>query len=206
MARKDKNQEVQEVQEDQIPTEEANAAAEVDAAIRTSFDTSVAEGASEDDVKMAMIAGGASFKNVTRLYNQFMIDAGFAISKEDRDNAVAESLTGRDLETEEGFVEGTAAVMAGVKGATEKSAAALVRGYAKKNELPCYVKPKGEGAGRSGFASTFYTFLTEASRTVDEATAFVMGTDGNAETSANVQKHKSHYLALHKMAEDIRSK
>lgn len=181
---------------DAVNTEEENANA-LNEAIRASFDEAVASESDEDDTKMAMISGGATFKNVTRLYNQFMIDAGFAISKEDRNQIVADTLEGRDFETEEDFTAATTALVEAVKGATERSAASLIRAYAKKAELPCYVKPKGEGAARPSFASSFYDFLvSKPSMTKEEATAYIMGEGDHADTSDNVQKHLSHYLGI----------
>lgn len=176
------------------------------AEIRAAFDGAVADGSDEDDVKMAMIGAGATFKNVTRLYNQFMIDAGLAISKEDRDAAVNDALEGRDFETEDDFNAAVDSVVAGVKGATERSAAQLVRSYAKRNEMECYKKPKGSGGGKTGFARKFYDALTaNPSMTKDEAVAFIQGTDGNEETSENVKRHESHYLAIHAMVNAIAS-
>jgi hypothetical protein len=190
------------VDENSVDTEVADQEAaeqETDAneAIRAAFDESVAAELDEDDTKMAMIGGGATFKNVTRLYNTFMIDAGFAISKDDRNAIVADSLEGLDFETEDDFNAAAKVLEEAVKGATDRSAAALVRAYAKKAELPCYVKPKGEGGSRPSFAGDYYNHLaSNINITKEEATAYVMGTGDNAATSDNVQKHLSHYLAI----------
>jgi hypothetical protein len=172
--------------------------------IRAAFDVSVSDSSEEDDVKMAMIGAGATFKNVTRFYNQFMIDAGLAISKADRDQIVADTLEGLDLETEEDFELAVGNLTAAVQGATERSAAALIRSYGKKNELPVYSKPKGEGSGRVGFASQFYDFLV-ANPTVSEdaAKAYVMGEGENADTSENVKRHISHYMGIWGLANRI---
>ena len=59
----------------------------LEAAILEAFTASV-EIKEEDAVKMDMISKGATFKNVTRLYNKFMIDAGLAISKSDRSQLI----------------------------------------------------------------------------------------------------------------------
>lgn len=172
--------------------------------IRPAFDAAVEAGKDEDGVKLDMISAGATFKNVTRLFNQYMIDAGFAISSVDRQTAVEETLTGKDLSTEEGFAAAVVELVKAVKGATERSAAALARAYAKKNELDCYAKAKGAGAGKSGFAAGFYGFLIANPKcTVVEATAYVNGEGDHAETSANTQKHLSHYLNIHKLVNTI---
>lgn len=47
------------------------------------------------------------------------------------------------------------------------------------------------------FASEYYNFLAEAKRTEAEATDYIMGLGEYGETSANVQKHRSHYLSIH---------
>ena len=186
---------------------EENQAAETEdntAEIRAAFDGAIAAGSEEDDTKMAMIGAGATFKNVTRLFNQFMIDAGLAISKEDRDAAVSDALEGRDFDTEDAFNEAVEAVVSGVKGATERSASQLVRAYAKRNEMECYKKPKGQGGGKTGFARKFYdALIANPKMTEDEAKAFIQGTDGNEETSENVKRHESHYLAIHGMVNTI---
>lgn len=172
--------------------------------IRDAFDEAVGAEKSEDDVKMAMIGAGATFKNVTRLYNEFMIDAGLAISREDRNAAVEGALSGMDLSTEEGYDEAVAAVIDAVKGANERSAAALVRGYAKKNELEIFKKPKSEGAGRQGFASQFYGWLVEGGATASEKEAndYIM----NPANSQNVHRHLSHYMGIYKLCNAIATK
>jgi len=185
--------EVEDIVTEEVEVEEN----ETHNAIVEAFDSAVAAEQSEDEIKMAMIAAGATFKNVTRLYNQFMIDAGLAISKEDRAKLVEDTLEGRDLSEEEGFDEAVAALVEAVKGATERSAAALVRSYAKKNELDVFVKPKGAGGNRTSFAGQFYEFLAgNPTMTKEEATAYIMGEGDHADTSANVQKHLSHYVGI----------
>jgi hypothetical protein len=180
---------------------------EATAEIKAAFDSSIANGKEEDDIKMTMIGAGASFKNVTRLFNQFMIDAGLAISKEDRDAAVTSAVTGLAFETEDEFNAAVKAVLESVKGATERSASGLVRAYAKKNELPVFTKPKGAGGGKSGFARKFYdALIANPKMTKEQATAFIQGKDGNEETSENVKRHESHYLGIHEMVLAIASK
>lgn len=172
--------------------------------IRVAFDEAIGQDAEEDDVKMAMIGAGATFKNVTRFYNQFMIDAGLAISKADRNQIVEDTLEGLDLDSEEAFELAVGNVVAAVQGATERSAAALIRSYGKKNDLPVYSKPKGEGTGRVGFASKYYDFLV-SNPAVDEDTAkaYIMGEGDFEDTSENVQRHASHYMAIWKLANRI---
>ena len=132
--------------------------------IREAFDTAI-DGTDDidavaDDVKLAMISAGATFKNVTRLYNQFMIDAGFAISVADRKEIVSEILEGIDLDTDELFTAAVDAIVESVKGATAKSAAAMIRAFAKKSETPCYAAPKSENT-RNPFVVLFHDGLVE---------------------------------------------
>ena len=165
-------------------------------AIRDAFDSALlSEAEEEDDIKMQMIGAGATFKNVTRLYNQFCIDAGLAISAADRKQLVEETLTGKEFETEEDFNECVDSLVASVKGATERSAGALIRSYAKKNELVAYARPKSEGTGRSGFISKYHAWLVENPLcTKDEAVAFIKGEGDHDETSDNVKRHISNHV------------
>jgi len=172
--------------------------------IRTAFDEAIMEELEEDDVKMAMIGAGATFKNVTRFYNKYMIAAGFAISKEDRSELVTKTLEGLSLEEEDDFNDAVSQLTEAVQGATERSASALVRAYAKKNDLPCYAKPKGEGVPRVSFASKFYDFLVSTpGGTKADAEAYIMGKGAYGETTGNVQNHLSHYMGIWKLARTI---
>lgn len=178
-------------------------------AIRSAFEESISNDKEEDEVKMDMIQAGASFKNVTRLYNQFMIDAGLALSKSDRNQIVESTLEEADIESEEGFNAAVAALLESVKGSTERSAAALVRSYAKKNDINAYTKPKNEGTGqgRTGFASLYYEFLREnPACTKEEAKAYINGEGEHPDTTENIRKHESHYLKIWKLANDITKK
>jgi len=170
-------------------------------AIVESFDESVTAELEEDATKMAMIQAGATFKNVTRLYNQFMIDAGLAISKSDRNDLVESTLEGKEFDTEESFDSVVAELVEAIQGTTERSAAALIRAYGKKNELDVFAKPKGEGIPRSGFRSGFYDYLVaNPTCSVDEAKAYIHGKGDHADTSDNVKKSESTLLGIHALA------
>lgn len=172
--------------------------------IREAFDAAQEAGQSEDDVKLSLIQAGATFKNVTRLYNQYMIDSGLAMSKEDKAEALDSTLDGATLDTEEGFTEAVAQVVLEVTGATDKSAAAMVRAWAKKNEVEFYKRPKGTGASKSGFASEFYAFLKgNPTMSEDEAKAYILGEGDHKETSDNVKNHLSHYMGIYKLCNEI---
>ena len=187
--------EEQSVEEEVINTEEV---------IREAFDVAVEASKSEDDIKLDMIQAGATFKTVTRLYNQFMIDAGLAISKEDRQDAIAEALEGKEFETEEDFDLAVASLVESVKGTTERSAAALVRAYAKKNEVGYFTKPKATPGAATGFVALFHDFLVSNPLMEEaEVKAYVNGEGDHKDTSANTKKHMSVYLGHYRLANRI---
>ena len=74
--------------------------------------------------------------------------------------------------------------------------------YAAK-DITAAIKDASISAVKVGFASEFYAFIAEELRTTEEATAYIMGTDGEKETSKNVKKHLSHYLAIHELSVTI---
>lgn len=129
--------------------------------IRAAFRTALDAGKDEDTIKLAMIGSGATFKNVTRLFTQFMIDCGKVMSKDDRDEALDTILDGIDLSTAESFEACVAEVVEKVTGSTEKSASAFIRAYAKKNELTVYAAPKATGGTRNPFTTLFHEALVE---------------------------------------------
>lgn len=181
-------------------TETLEGEEEVDA-IFDAFESAVAEDKSEDEVKMALIGAGATFKNVTRLYNQYMVDAGYAISKEEKTEIVDKILDGKDLADEGVFGKAVDAIVKKAAGVTEKSAAALIRSFAKANDLECYKKPKGSGGARAGFRSRFLKALV-AAPAMDEAACseYLKTAEG---TSGNILKHESVYQAIRSMANEI---
>jgi hypothetical protein len=163
MAKAKKVQEPTEDTQDVSAEDQAAAEQEADtnADINAAFSEALGAEKDEDAVKMDMIQAGATFKNVTRLYNAFMIDAGLAISSADRKTAVDTALDGQDLSTEESFDAAVVLVMDAVMGATERSASALVRAFGKKSELEVFAKPKAEGGNRNPFVSVFHAALVE---------------------------------------------
>lgn len=117
---------------------------ELNAKIRVAFDKAVAANKEEDQVKLVMISAGATFKNVTRLFNEFMVDAGLAVSKEEKDAKVAEVMTKHEVATEAGFDAAVAELVEALK-ATDKSAAALIRSHGKKEEIEVFKKAGSAG-------------------------------------------------------------
>ena len=178
---------------------------DLEVAIRAAFDAAHAAGKEEDDIKLDMIGAGATFKNVTRLFNQFSVDAGLTVSKEEKDQILLDVLNGADLADEATFNAKVEELMSRLSGSTDKSAAALIRAYAKKNGIEAFKKAKGStGEAKPGFAAKFYDWLVaNPTSTVAEATAFLQGTDGHEETSENTKRHQSHYLAIHRLVNRI---
>lgn len=173
--------------------------------IRDAFNASHAAGKEEDEIKLDMIGAGATFKNVTRLFNQFSVDAGLTVSKEEKDQILLDVLNGADLADEATFNAKVEELMARLAGSTDKSAAALIRAYAKKNGIEAFKKAKGgTGEAKTGFAAKFYDWLVaNPTSTVDQATAFIQGAEGHEETTENTKRHQSHYLAIHRMVNRI---
>ena len=178
---------------------------DLEVAIRAAFDAAHAAGKEEDEIKLDMIGAGATFKNVTRLFNQFSVDAGLTVSKEEKDQILLDVLNGADLADEATFNAKVEELMSRLSGSTDKSAAALIRAYAKKNGIEAFKKAKGgTGEAKPGFAAKFYDWLVaNPTSTVAEATAFLQGTDGHEETSENTKRHQSHYLAIHRLVNRI---
>ena len=188
------------------PDTDTSAADAVTAKIKATFDKLVGANKSEDEIKMGMISSGATFKNVTRLYNQFAVDNGLVLGKEDKAKIIAAAIEGADLTVEEGFKGAVDKAMAAgsAKGMTEASASSLIRKAAKAAEIECWKKPKGEGKGATGFAATYYAWLVaNPTASADEAAKVINGTDGHPETSENTKRHLSHYQNIRQLANNI---
>lgn len=141
--------------------EDKDASADEMNEILNAFNAAIDAGKEEDDIKMAMIGAGATFKNVTRLYNEYMVETGRAMTKEAKADLVEKTAKDQDLASEEGFDKVVKAVVKGGTNINEQSASALVRAWAKKNEVECYAKPKGTGAVRNPFVNNFHSALIE---------------------------------------------
>lgn len=184
---------------------ETSAAEALTNKLRATFDEGVVAGKEEDAIKLDLISAGATFKNVTRLFNEFMVAGGHTASKEERDQKVLAAIGENALSTEEGFASAVAALVASLQGSAEKSASALIRAAAKKQGVECFKKAKeSSGESKTGFAAKFYDFLVaNPTCTKEQAVAFIQGTDGNEETSDNVKKHQSHYMGIHALVNRI---
>ena len=188
---------------DQVTQEEVD---ELEVAINEAFEAAIQSGKTEDDVKLAMIGAGATFKNVTRLYNAFMIDAGLAISKADRDLAIA-GIVGDPalLIEEEHFDSCVAQIVEQIKGATERAAGAMLRSYAKANGAECFKKTKeATGARQSGFRTNVYNlFIQNPDLTEAELDRFANEEAETSLASDNDRKQLSHYHGLRKMVNAV---
>lgn len=174
--------------------------------IRDAFLKATEAGKQEDDVKLDMIVSGATFKNVSRLFSQFMVDAGLAVSKEDRSKAVEQALTGASFATKEDFDRSVTVLMDSIPGASEKAAQGLVRSYAKKNSLECYVKPKGEASPRSGLKSNMFDYIiANPLQSDEEFTAYVKDV-ADKTGSVNFWNHLQAHLAVLGMARRVAQK
>ena len=181
---------------------ESAAEEELSIAIRAAFDESVAEEKGEEETKIAMIGAGAKFKNVTRLYNEFMVDAGFVMAKEDKDKVVNDVLTGADVSTEESFNAAISALVDGIKGATERSAASLIRAFAKKNDIEVFKKTKASGGTRNNVISDFYNeLLNNPAMTEKEASDYL-----HEHGSANTIRWESSHQKVRKLVNDLNEK
>jgi len=178
----------------------------IDSLIREAFDDGVESEAEEDDVKMAMIHAGATFKNVSRFYNKFMIDAGLAISKADRNQIVADTLEGLEIETEDDFTAAAEALADAMDNTSNRSAMSLIRSYAKKNELAVFVRPKGEVGTRPGFTNDYHKWLVSNNEaTEQDAKAYILGEGDYADTTKNVKDHLSHYMGTFRFLTAVRA-
>lgn len=171
--------------------------------ILNAFEEATSGDKSEDEVKMAMISAGATFKNVTRLFNQYMVDAGLAITKEEKAEIVGKAVKGKKIETEEGFAKVVAAITEAAAGVNEKSAAALIRAWAKAQDpaVECYAKPKGTGGRREGFRSRFFdALIANPKMNKEECTEYLKTAEG---TSENVLRHESVFQGIRDLANRI---
>lgn len=129
--------------------------------IKEAFIASMEASMSEDEVKMAMIQAGATFKSVTRIYNQLMVDAGLVMSREDRDAFVKQAVSTFEISTESGFDDAVNLLLEKIPNSTDRSAAALLRSYSKKNGVEIFAKPKATGGTRNPFVDLFFDGLVE---------------------------------------------
>lgn len=188
---------------------------ELEAKLSQVFKYGIDNGKTEDDIKMAMIKEGATFKNVTRLFNKFAVDFGLVMKKEDKDAAVQAACEGNDLSTEDGLNDVIDDLMGTITGSNEAAVLRLIRAWAKKQdpEIEVFKKAKGGGGGRSsGFRAKFYEMLkANPKMTADEVDAIISekpeGDDPKAPNKSgatgNDRAHLTHYQGIRQLVNDI---
>jgi len=170
-------------------------------AIKTAFTQAVESELDEDGIKMAMIGAGAKFKNVAALYNKLLVELGFVKSKEEKAEILSDVLEGTDLTDETTFNDCVFQIMERAE-VTDKSAAAMLRQWAKKNEVE-YFKPEKPTAGeREGFTTKIFDWIKDNhEKSADDLVAYITSFD-----SGNLLKHKSRYVSALNMAKAIAAK
>lgn len=171
-------------------------------ALREVFTYGIENGKSEDEIKMAMIKEGATFKNVTRTFNQFSIDAGLVMKKEEKEHIVNEACVGLDITSEEIYNEVIDSLIDQLTGVEENGVARLVRAWAKKNEVEVFKKGKGAGGTRqSGFRFKFYQALIANPHMSKENAEELIKSEG----SGNDVRHMTQYQGIREMVNSIAS-
>lgn len=152
-----------------------SAASELENKIADAFNSAREAGQTEDQIKLAMINAGATFKGVSKIYSDLMVSAGLAMSKEDQQKIIADSVSGVDLSSEDAFNGVVNILINHITGCTESQAKSLIRAYAKKNELACFTPEKTvSNANRNPFVTNFHAALVEnPNLTEDELKAII---------------------------------
>lgn len=168
--------------------------------LREVFKYGIENNKSEDEIKMAMIKEGATFKNVTRLFNQFAIDSGLIMKKEEKDALVQDACQGQDLTDEETLNIIVDGLVDKITGAEESAVLRMVRAWAKKNDQEVFKKAKGGGGTRqSGFRYKFYEALKANPRMDSEYAANLI----NSEGSKNDIRNLTHYQGIRELINAI---
>lgn len=186
------------------PQDTAESSTEVkeDTAILDSFNTAIDADKTEDDIKMSMVGAGATFKNVTRLYNDYLVQTGRAMTKESKSELVEKSAKDKDLADEKTFGKVVAKIVEAGTNVSEGSAASLVRAWAKKAEVECYAKPKGSGATRNPFVQNFHAALI-ANPAMDEDGLKKVIADLPEDNRVNPTRWFNQHNAIRKMVNQI---
>jgi len=177
------------------PVAELTEAEKTEAAIRAAFDAGKEAEDGEETIKMAMLQAGCKIKSVVRLYNTYMIDSGQMASKEQKDTALDSSLEDVSLETEDEFNEAVESLVPEIKGATDQSVATMIRAWAKRKDVTCYVKPKGESIS-NGFTKKFHDALVADSAMTKEVCAAFMAEHGTKNTLRHATSHQKTRLLV----------
>ena len=210
MAKKKKVEQEENIQEE--PEQEFDDDSEVDdqeqsevdpriVAIRAAFVEGVDAELDEDSIKLKMIQAGSKFSEVARLYNLYLVEFGFAKSKEEKNAAIEEILPGQDLLDESVFDACSIKIMEALE-VTDKSANAMIRQWCKKNDVEYFKKVREPVTGTSSIVNKVFDWIiVNIDSTHSELVSFLETFD-----SANVIKRKSKYVAIFDMAKSIKAK
>lgn len=171
--------------------------------ITSTFVSSYDAGKDEDAIKMDMIAAGAKFKSVNRLYTKFLIDFGVIKSKDEVKETLDSLLAEAVIDTEEGFDAASKSVVTALE-VTERAANAQIRQWAKKNEKEVFKKAKqpGDAAERNGVTSLIHNWIVDnLGATEDDLYKFI---DENG--TVNAIRHKTHFRAIFQLAKRVVAK
>lgn len=164
---------------------------DVDPKIEQAFIDGVNGQKDEDSIKIDMISVGCKFKTVTRIYNQLMVKHGLVASKEEKEEAIVKAIKDIDISDEEGLNKAVKYLVENLTNISDKSAAAIIRAYAKKNDIEVYKRPPGPGGSRTDFLPKFYDALVDNPlMTKEEAHDFIVehGTPNTIRWESSHQK------------------
>jgi len=186
--------------DDVVEVEKSEEMSEANAKILVAFESAIEDEKDEDEVKMAMLMAGCKFKKVNNTYTLFMTSAGLIATKEEKTEALVAVFEDHDVSTEDGFDGAVAALVSSVNGATEGSAAGMIRAFCKKSELEFFKKPKG-AARTSGFKYRYFKALRENPNMDEQESDDLVKKLG----SPNDYRYLTFYQTIRQLCNDIAS-
>jgi len=164
------------------------------------FEKAIEDESDEDEVKMAMLMAGCKFKKVASVYIRLMTDAGLIATKKEKAEAIAAVFEHYDVSEEEGFDDAVSALVNSVNGATEGSAAGMIRAFCKKSELEFFKKPKG-APRTNGFKYHYFKALRENPNMGEQESDDLVKKLG----SPNDYRYLTFYQTIRQLCNDIAS-
>jgi hypothetical protein len=205
VAKKTKNTEEQfeesQPESEQETTEETNEENEIDQAISAAFQVTMDDGKDEDEVKMAMIGAGCTFKKIAALYNRLMVEFGYQKSRAEI-NEILDNILGSQELTDEDIFYGCVEQLCERLEIEEKSAAARIRTWAAKNDVEYFKPVPTGGAGRSNFDDRMYAWLLENMDSGIEAFEAYLNDVG----TPNTLRFKPRHLEFYRFVESIKNR
>lgn len=154
-----------------------------------------------DFVKAEMVRRGVPFQSVTRLFNQFMVASGRAFTKEQKEKRIASVLKVPTFATKKGFESKVAKILISMNGTmTQRAAAAAIRSYAKKNDLPVYHRPVKTTPVRVSFTKQFCDFLADNPFMKEEKVLAYLNDENNA---TYIKRNINNYLEIWRMLQVV---